>query len=407
MTAIRFPVTEPHLDASDREHLLDAFDSGWISSQGPYLERFEREFASFTGTSRALAVCNGTMALHLALMALDLAPGDEVIVPTFTYIASANAIRYCGATPVFVDCSPDTWNLDPEAVEAAISPRTVGIMPVHLYGMPCDMERIQQIATAHRVWIVEDAAEAHGATIAGAAVGQFGTIAAFSLFGNKIITTGEGGVVTTNDAALTRRMHLLRGQGMDPERRYWFPIVGYNYRMTNLAASLGVSQLRKVRQLIEAHQQVHAWYREALAGVDHLAWQGERPDTVSVQWLTSLRMVSAENRPMLRDELMVRLRADGIDTRPFFYPMHHLPPYASNAAFPVADRISTSGLNLPSSPRLTSNDVEWIAGRVRVHVESLSSGQMVRGASFTTSPPVLMSPANALVATDDHLGAAA
>lgn len=185
MTALRYPVTEPHLDASDREHLLDAFDSGWISSQGPYLEKFERGFAEFAGTSHALATCNGTVALHLALMALEVGPGDEVIVPTFTYIASANAIRYCGATPVFVDCSPDTWNLDPDAVAAAISPRTVGILPVHLYGMPCDMIALRQIATRHGLWIVEDAAEAHGATIQDQTVGSFGTIASFSLFGNK------------------------------------------------------------------------------------------------------------------------------------------------------------------------------------------------------------------------------
>ena len=296
MTAIRFPVTEPHLDNSDREHLLDAFDSGWISSQGPYLEQFEREFARFTGSSRALAVCNGTMALHLALMALDLQPGDEVIVPTFTYIASANAVHYCGATPVVVDCSPDTWNLDPAAVEAAITSRTVGIMPVHLYGMPCDMSALCQIATRHGLWIVEDAAEAHGATVNGQRVGTFGAIASFSLFGNKIITTGEGGVVTTNDEALAARMTLLRGQGMDPARRYWFPMVGYNYRMTNLAAALGVSQLIKIDALIAAHQRVHQWYREALSDMDSLAWQGPRPNTVSVQWLTSVRLRSAEHR---------------------------------------------------------------------------------------------------------------
>lgn len=383
MTAIRFPVTEPHLDESDREHLLDAFDSGWISSQGPCLEQFERDFARFTGSTRALAVCNGTMALHLALMALDLAPGDEVIVPTFTYIASANAVRYCGATPVFVDCSADTWNLDPAAVEAAITPRTVGILPVHLYGMPCDMTAILAIAARHTLWVVEDAAEAHGATIDGRAVGSFGTIASFSLFGNKIITTGEGGVVTTDDAALATRMSLLRGQGMDPERRYWFPIVGYNYRMTNLVASLGVAQLIKVRTLIAAHQQVHTWYREALGDMESLVWQGDRPGTVSVQWLTSVRMQSAEHRPALRDELMRRLRADGIDTRPFFYPMHSLPPYASSASFPVADAVSTSGINLPSSPRLTAVDVEYIASRVRTHVQDLQSGDVFAGVRWT------------------------
>ena len=384
MTDLRYPVTEPHLDATDREHLLDAFDSGWISSQGPYLEKFEQGFAAFAGTSHALATCNGTVALHLALMALDVGPGDEVIVPTFTYIASANAIRYCGATPVFVDCSPDTWNLDPDAVAAAISPRTVGILPVHLYGMPCDMIALRQMATRHGLWIVEDAAEAHGATIQEQTVGSFGTIASFSLFGNKIITTGEGGVVTSNDARLVERMALLRGQGMDPARRYWFPTVGYNYRMTNLAAALGVSQLAKAHLLIAAHRQVHAWYREALAGEELLAWQGERPGTASVQWLTSVRLRAAENRPTVRDDLMHRLRADGIDTRPFFYPMHVMPPYASDARFPIADAVSTSGLNLPSSPRLTADDVQQIASRVRTHVRTLASGDLFGGVRWTT-----------------------
>jgi perosamine synthetase len=374
MTDIRYPVTEPHLDDGDREHLMDAFDSGWISSQGPYLERFEQRFARFAGTSAALATCNGTTALHLALMALDLRPGDEVIVPTFTYIASTNAVHYCGATPVLVDCSPDTWNLDPAAVEAAITPRTVGIIPVHLYGMPCDMVALQAIARRYNLWLVEDAAEAHGATIHGQRVGSFGTIASFSLFGNKIITTGEGGVVTTNDPQLAERMALLRGQGMDPSRRYWFPQVGYNYRMTNLAAALGVSQLIKVDMLIAAHQQVHAWYRDALSDVSELQWQGSRPGTMSVQWLTSVRMTSAEHRPAMRDELMRRLRVDGIDTRPFFYPMHSMPPYATSQPFPVADRIASSGLNLPSSPRLTEDDVAHIANRIRVHVRALAAG---------------------------------
>lgn len=407
MTPIRYPVTEPHLDESDRAHLLDAFDSGWISSQGPYLDQFERNFAGFAGTSHALAVCNGTMALHLALMALDLAPGDEVIVPTFTYIASANAIRYCGATPVFVDCCPDTWNLDPAAVESALTARTVGIMTVHLYGMPCDMTAIQRIARRHALWIVEDAAEAHGATVHGTTVGSFGTIAAFSLFGNKIITTGEGGVVTTDDPALATRMTLLRGQGMDPARRYWFPMVGYNYRMTNLSASLGVSQLSKVHSLIAAHQQVHAWYREALSDMETLAWQGERPDTVSVQWLTSVRVVAAENRPILRDDLMQRLRIDGIDTRPFFYPMHHLPPYASSLPFPVADAIASSGLNLPSSPRLRQPDVEFIAERLRVHVASLTSGNLFGGAAVLPEPAVSKPPPSVPSVKNDHLEEAA
>lgn len=372
-----YPVTEPDLDAHDREHLLAAFDSGWISSQGPFLARFEADFARFTGSASALATCNGTTALHLALLALGVKPGDEVIVPTFTYVATANAVHYCGATPVLVDCESDTWNLDPVAVESAITPRTVGVLPVHVYGQPCDMRALAAIATRHRLWMVEDAAEAHGATVDGRRVGSLGTIGSFSLYGNKIITTGEGGVVTTDDPELARKMALYRGQGMDPDRRYWFPTVGWNYRMTNLAAALGVSQLSKIERLIAAHRQVASWYRAALRGVDSLAWQAERPGIESVHWLASVRFLAAENRPGLRDELMARLGRDGIDTRPFFYPMHVMPPYRSNLAFPVADRIASSGLNLPSSPRLTRDDVEHVAARLSFHVHDLLAGDLV------------------------------
>jgi perosamine synthetase len=377
MTTKHYPVTEPHLDAQDREHLLDAFDSGWISSQGPYLARFEADFARFCGAAHALSTCNGTTALHLALLALGVKPGDEVIVPTFTYVATANAVHYCGARPVLVDCEADTWNIDPAAIEDAITPRTVGILPVHLYGQPCDMRAIGAIAAKHKLWIVEDAAEAHGATIDGRAVGTFGAIASFSLYGNKIITTGEGGVVTTNDAELARKMSLYRGQGMDPARRYWFPMVGFNYRMTNLAAALGVAQLAKIDRLIAAHRQVATWYRQSLAGETALAWQAERPGTQSVQWLSSVRFLAAENRPSLRDELMQRLAQDGIETRPFFYPMHAMPPYFDARLYPVADRISTSGLNLPSSPRLERSDVEFIASRLRYHVCELMAGDLI------------------------------
>ncbi|MDZ4772695.1 MAG: DegT/DnrJ/EryC1/StrS family aminotransferase [Planctomycetota bacterium] len=370
-----YPVTEPHLDATDREHLLDAFDSGWISSQGPYLARFEHDFAQFCRTEHALATANGTVALHLALLALGVGRGDEVIVPTFTYVATANAVRYCNATPVLVDCEVDTWNIDPAAVERAITPRTVGILPVHLYGMPCDMRALRSLAMKHKLWIVEDAAEAHGATIDGQRVGSFGEISSFSLYGNKIVTTGEGGVVTTNDAELARKMALYRGQGMDPTRRYWFDTVGYNYRMTNLAAALGVSQMAKIERLIAAHRQVAAWYREFLHGCDEFSWQAEHPGVESVHWLASLRWRDAENRPELRDLLMSRLTADGIDTRPFFYPMHAMPVHRSSERFPVADLVASSGLNLPSSPRLTRADVEHVASRLVFHARAVSAAE--------------------------------
>ena len=192
MSAHHFPVAEPNLDQVERGLLLEAFDSGWISSQGPFLERFERDFAAFAGTRHALAICNGTAAVHLSLLALGVKPGDQVILPTLTFVATANAVRYMGAEPVFVDCEPDTWNLDPEQVAAAVTPRTVGIIAVHLYGHPCEMDLLQAVADRHGLWLVEDAAEAHGATYRGRRAGSLGKVAAFSLYGNKILTTGEG-----------------------------------------------------------------------------------------------------------------------------------------------------------------------------------------------------------------------
>jgi perosamine synthetase len=372
-----YPLTEPHLDARDREHLLAAFDSGWISSQGPYLARFEQDFARFTGTKHALAACNGTAALHLALLALGVKPGDEVIVPTFTYIATANAVRYCGATPVLVDCDPDTWNIDPAAVEDAISPNTVGIIPVHLYGQPCDMHALRDIASRFGLWMVEDAAEAHGATIGTQRVGSFGTISCFSLYGNKIVTTGEGGVLTTQSDAIAKRISLYRGQHMDPERRYWFEGVGFNYRMTNLAAAIGVAQMEKIGMLIDAHRRIAGWYRTALADVGGIIWQKEIEHAHGVDWLVSLRIQAAENRPQLRDELMRRLSQDGIDTRPFFYPLHVMPPYLEKRSFPAAERVAASGLNLPSSPRLTQDDVAHIASRLCFHLFDLLTGDLI------------------------------
>jgi perosamine synthetase len=372
-----YPLTEPHLDARDREHLLAAFDSGWISSQGPYLARFEQDFARFTGTKHALAACNGTAALHLALLALGVKPGDEVIVPTFTYIATANAVRYCGATPVLVDCDPDTWNIDPAAVERAISPRTVGIIPVHLYGQPCDMLALREISARFGLFLIEDAAEAHGATIGTQRVGSFGTISCFSLYGNKIVTTGEGGVITTDSDAIAKRIALYRGQYMDPDRRYWFEDVGFNYRMTNLAAAIGVAQMEKIGFLIDAHRRVAGWYRSALADVGGIVWQKEIEHAHGVDWLVSLRIQAAEGRPELRDELMRRLSQDGIDTRPFFHPLHVMPPYRDERSYPAAERIASSGLNLPSSPRLTQDDVAHICARLCFHLFDLLTGDLL------------------------------
>jgi perosamine synthetase len=361
----RIPVASPSLIGNEREYVLDCIDTTWISSAGKYVSQFESAFADFCQVEHAISCCNGTAALHLALLAMDVGPGDEVIVPTLTFVATANAVSYCGARPVFVDSEPETWNMDPAQIEARITPRTRGIIAVHLYGHPVDMDPLLDIARRHGLFFVEDAAEAHGAEYKGRRVGRLGDLATFSFYGNKIIATGEGGMVVTDDAALARKMLQLKGQGQDFERRYWFPVLGYNYRMTNIQAALGLAQLEKVDWHLARRREIAGWYQELLGGHPLLALQPEKPWARNVYWMNSV--VLAQGFPLDRDETMRRLAEEGIETRPFFYPMHTLPIYRSLAgggAFPVAESVAARGMNLPSSAGLTYEDVAHVAERL-------------------------------------------
>lgn len=357
------PVAEPDLTGHEKKYVNEALDEGWISSSGRFLQRFEADFAAFCGTKHALACCNGTVVLHLLMLAMGIGEGDEVIVPSFTYVASANGVTYTGAKPILVDSEPVHWNVDPAAVEAAITPRTKAIMAVHLYGHPADMQALQAIAQRHGIPLIEDAAEAHGARVNGRTVGGLGLAATFSFYGNKILTTGEGGMVTTNDDALAARMRQLRGQGMDPHRRYWFPIVGYNYRMTNLAAALGCAQLERADQLISHRLRIAQGYRERLAPhAERLGIQlaSEAPWAKSVHWLSCIRVPAAK-----RDPLMAFLAEKKIETRPFFPPMHRLPMYSDPSfrqgrALPVAEELGDTGINLPTFTALTDAHLDRI-----------------------------------------------
>lgn len=355
------PVSEPTLVGNEKKYVMDCLDTTWISSHGKYIDEFERQFADYIGVEHAISVCNGTVALHVALLALGVKPGDEVIVPTLTYIATANSVSYCGARPVFVDSELNCWNIDPAKIEEKISSRTKGIIVVHLFGHPVDMEPIQEIATRHGLFILEDAAEAHGAEYKGKKVGSLGTAATFSFYGNKIITAGEGGMIVTNDDRLASKMRQIKGQGQDFHQRYWFPIIGYNYRMTNIQAALGLAQLEKIDWHIERRREVAHWYQERMDNLEGVKYQPELPWAKNVYWMNSL--VLAEHHRIDRDSLMRELAIRGIETRPFFYPMHVLPPYRSLDAlpqFPVADRLSKMGLNLPSSAKLTEAEVDFI-----------------------------------------------
>ena len=355
-------MAEPALVGREREYVADCLETSWISSAGRYVTEFERAFAEFCGVEHALSCANGTVALHLALLAEGVGPGDEVIVPTLTYVATANCVRYCGATPVFVDSDPATWNLDPALLDEAITERTKGIVAVHLYGHPADMDPIVETATSHGLWVIEDAAEAHGATYRGRTVGSIGDSAIFSFYGNKILTTGEGGMVVTNDRDRAARMRILKGQGQDPERRYWFPVVGYNYRLTNVAAAIGLAQLERAEWHIERRRENVEWYREALGDLDWLELSPELPWARNAYWMTCA--VLTEDAPVDRDDLIAGLAEHGIETRPFFYPLHTLPPYrddADHGRFRVAESLAARGLNLPSSALLTRDDVAYIA----------------------------------------------
>ncbi len=366
---IRIPVARPDLGGNERDYVVKAIESTWISSTGEYIDRFEREFAGLCGTKGAITVCNGTVALHLALLTLDVRPGDEVIVPSLTYVATANAVRYMGGEPVFVDVDPATWCLDPARLEDAITPRTRGIIPVHLYGHPADMDAINHIAGVHGLWVVEDAAEAPLAKYRNRPTGSLGTIATFSFYGNKILTSGEGGAVTLSDDRLELRARTLRGQGVDPKRRYFFPVTGYNFRLTNVACALLLAQLERREEIVARRRRIFALYRERLKGVDGIGFQPQAEWAAISPWLFCIT-VEGTGRGQGRDELATYLRKRGIETRPFFIPLHRLPPFREGSRrrgedLPATESLAARGLNLPTFSTMTDDEVEEVAEAIR------------------------------------------
>jgi perosamine synthetase len=357
---MKIPIYQPALTGREREYVMDCLDSTWISSKGPYLARFEQGFAEAIGVAHAAGVCNGTAGLHLALVALGLGPGDEVIVPTLTYIASVNAITYTGATPVFVDSLADTWQMDPEDVRRKLTPRTRAILVVHLYGHPCDMDALGAIAAAHGLLLVEDCAEAIGTRYHGRHVGGFGAVGVFSFFGNKTITTGEGGMVVSDDPSLHERLVHHRGQGLAEHREYWHDVVGFNYRMTNLCAAIGLAQLEQLDRFLARKRELGERYRRNLAG-SGVTSQGEDPDVTHSHWMCSILVPDAGQREPLREHLA----GAGIETRPLFQPAHTMPIYPRPAQrYPVAEDLGRRGISLPSWPGLTDQQVDLICGEI-------------------------------------------
>ncbi|MBM3325336.1 MAG: DegT/DnrJ/EryC1/StrS aminotransferase family protein [Calditrichaeota bacterium] len=348
------PVYEPDLGPLEERYLLEAYRSGWISSKGEFLSRFEHEFARWVGVQYALAASSGTTALHLALLALAARPGDEVIVPALTYVATANAVAYTGARPVFADSNLSSWTLDPQDVEQRITKRTRGIIAVHLYGRPAPMDEILSIAGRHGLWVIEDAAEAPGAKVFGQPVGSLGTIGCFSFFGNKILTTGEGGMVTTNDENLAELMFRYRGQGVSPTVTYWHDLVGHNYRLTNLAAAIGLAQLERIDEILKKKERLAEWYGRRLSEIEGIELPQPSQWAEEVCWMYSVLVPR-------RDEVRAQLGEAGIETRPFFFPIYKMPIYYDPAIhLPVAESLSQSGINLPSSTQLTETEVDYI-----------------------------------------------
>jgi len=355
------PVAAPSLTGNEKKYVIDCLESTWISSVGKYIGAFEQAFAEFCDVNYTVSCSNGTAALHLALLALGVGPADEVIVPSLTFVATANAVTYCSARPIFIDSEPETWNLNHDLLEEKITPRTKGIIVVHLYGHPVDMDPVLKIAQRHGLFVIEDAAEAHGAEYKGQRVGSLGDIATFSFYGNKIITTGEGGMVVTNNDKLANKVRQLKGQGMDPKRRYWFPVIGYNYRMTNVQAAIGLAQLEKADWHIYRRREVASWYYKRLKEVQALILPVEKEWARNVYWMFSV--ILDDDVSLSRDEVMAALRKQGIETRPFFYPMHTLPPYQGlieEDQFPVANRLAARGINLPTWAGLEEEDIGFV-----------------------------------------------
>lgn len=356
----KIPVYQPSLTGNEKKYVNECLDSTWISSKGEFIDRFEKGFASYIGLNHAATVCNGTVAIHVALLALGIGPGDEVIVPTLTYIASVNAIVYTGATPVFVDSLESTWQMDPDDVLKKITGKTKVILCVHLYGHPCEMDAMWKISREHGLFLVEDCAEAFGSLYNGVHVGGFGHVSTFSFFGNKTITTGEGGMVVTNDATLYDRAVHFKGQGLAKNRTYWHDVIGYNYRMTNICAAIGVAQLEQADIFIKKKREIAGWYRDCLKELP-VVFQPEAKNVRNSYWMCSILVKDNKLRDWMRDYLADQ----GVETRPMFYPVHTMPMYVMKfQQHLVAESLGWRGMNLPSWPGLDYKNVEWICSLI-------------------------------------------
>jgi perosamine synthetase len=360
------PVCEPTLGGNESQYVLDCLTTNWISSAGKYISLFEEAFSCKAGCNSGIACVSGTAALHLIMAALGLEPGDEVIIPTFTMIATAFAVSYTGARPVFVDSERRTWNMDIDQIEAKITDRTKAIVVVHTYGHPVDMDAVLEIARRHNVYVVEDAAEAHGAEYKGRLAGSLADAAAFSFYANKIITTGEGGMVTTNNTRLAETVRTLRDHAFSKERHFWHKYIGYSFRITNLQAAVGLAQTEQMDGFVIRRRENAARYTFLLQDVPGLSLPVEEPWARNVYWMYGVLV--EDEFGLTRDELRRCLAERGIETRTFFIPMHLQPIYYGDyqgERYPVAEELCRRGLYLPSASSLTQQEIEFVVRVVK------------------------------------------
>jgi perosamine synthetase len=358
---LKVPLSKPDLSQVEEKYLSSAFKSSWISSTGEYVDRFEEAWALESQTKYALSVSNGTVALHLILVALGIGEGDEVIVPSLTYIATANAVRYTGATPVFADCSPSDWNISLSEVQRLTSARTKALICVHIYGVPCDLDSLVAHCKTAGIFLIEDAAQAPFSEISKRRIGSYGVASSFSFYGNKIITSGEGGAVVTSDFELYNRMKLLRGQGMDPQRRYFFPVIGFNYRLTNMQCAILLGQVERSGEMLEKRRKIFDSYHIALQSVKSLKFQEPRHGVISTPWLFTCLIDGIDQER--RDLVISELRNFGVETRPIFLPVHDMPPYKllNSESLSHTFRIASSGISLPTFSTLSASEQEYVS----------------------------------------------
>lgn len=352
------PISKPSISQLEIDYVTDAVTSTWVSSLGPYIDRFEAEFAAFCGVKNAIAVSNGTVALHLVLHTYGIGKDDEVIMPNLSFIATANAVLYTGAKPVFSDIDPSSLCMDPGDIEHRITEKTKAIMPVHLYGHPANMTAINGIAKKYGLLVIEDAAEAHGASIGNHRVGSLGDCATFSFYGNKNMTTGEGGMITTNDDELAKRCRYLRDHAMSKEKRYWHTEMGFNYRMTNIQAALGCAQLDRIDELMQERQRIFKLYAKNLEDFRDIKLNRTESWATNSYWLICAEIDGINEKQ--RDELMVKLKEKNIDSRPYFYPMSMMPYLKKESDTPVSFDVFARGINLPTFVSITDEEINYV-----------------------------------------------